>query len=134
MPDGNSAPLAQIASFSYGLEEPAVWRRDRLPTITVQADIVPRIQAVTVNQQLTGTVDKIRASMPPGYRLEEGGAVEQSAKGQRSVLAVIPIMFILMLFILMVQLPSVQKLAIVMLTAPLGLIDVTIKPILKMSA
>ena len=60
--------------------------------------------------------------------------MEQSAKGQRSVLAVIPIMFILMLFILMVQLQSVQKLAIVMLTAPLGLIGVTIKPILKMSA
>jgi multidrug efflux pump subunit AcrB len=134
LPDGNSAPLAQIASFSYGLEAPAGWHRDRLPTITVQAHIVPGIQAVSVNQQLTGTVDKIRVSMPPGYRLEEGGAVEQSAKGQRSVLAVIPIMFILMLFILMVQLQSVQKLAIIMLTAPLGLIGVTIKPILKMSA
>src|SRR5437016_8247078 len=126
LPNGNSAPLAQIASFSYGLEEPVVWRRDRLPTITVQADIVPGIQAATVDQQLAGAVDKIRASMPPGYRLEAGGAVEQSAKGQRSVLAVIPIMFILMLFILMVQLQSVQKLAMVMLTAPLGLIGVTL--------
>jgi multidrug efflux pump subunit AcrB len=131
LPDGNSAPLAQIGSFSYGLEEPVVWRRDRLPTITVQADIVPGIQAATVNQQLTDTMDKIRASMPPGYRLEEGGAVEQSAKGQRSVLAVIPIMFILMLFILMAQLQSVRKLAIVMLTAPLGLIGVTLALLLS---
>jgi multidrug efflux pump subunit AcrB len=126
LPNGNSAPLAQIASFSYGLEEPVVWRRDRLPTITVQSDIVPGIQAATVNQQMADAVNKIRVSMPPGYRLEDGGAVEQSAKGQRSVLAVIPIMFILMLFILMVQLQSVQKLAIVMLTAPLGLIGVTL--------
>jgi multidrug efflux pump subunit AcrB len=126
LPNGNSAPLAQIAGFSYGLEEPVVWRRDRLPTITVQADIVPGIQAATVNQQLADAVDKVRASMPPGYRLEDGGAVEQSAKGQRSVLAVIPVMFILMLLILMVQLQSVQKLAIVMLTAPLGLIGVTL--------
>src|SRR5258708_29357955 len=69
--------------------------------------------------------------MPPGYRLEHGGAVEQSAKGQSSVLAVIPIMFILMLFILMVQLQSVQKLAMVMLTAPLGLIGVTLALLLS---
>jgi multidrug efflux pump len=131
LPNGNSTPLAQIASFSYGLEEPVVWRRDRLPTITVQADIVPGIQAATVNQQLAAAVDRIRASLPPGYRLEDGGAVEQSAKGQRSVLAVIPIMFILMLLILMVQLQSVQKLAMVMLTAPLGLIGVTLALLLS---
>src|SRR5467141_2736974 len=72
-----------------------------------------------------------RGSMPPGYRLEEGGAVEQSAKGQRSVLAVIPVMLVLMLFILMVQLQSVQKLAMVMLTAPLGLIGVTMALLLS---
>jgi len=131
LPNGNSVPLAQIASFSYGLEEPVVWRCDRLPTITVQADIVPAIQAATVNQQLADAMDKIRAWMPPGYRLEDGGAVEQSAKGQRSVLAVIPVMFILMLLILMVQLQSVQKLAIVMLTAPLGLIGVTLALLLS---
>jgi multidrug efflux pump len=126
LPNGNSAPLAQIATFSYGLEEPVIWRRDRLPTITVQADIIPGIQAATVNQQLTAALDKIRAAMPPGYRLEDGGAVEQSAKGQHSVLAVIPIMFVLMLLILMVQLQSTQRLAMVMLTAPLGLIGVTL--------
>jgi len=131
LPSGNSAPLAQIANFSYGLEEPVVWRRDRLPTITVQADIVPGIQAATVNRQLADAVKKIRLSMPPGYRLEEGGAVEQSAKGQRSVLAVIPVMFVLMLVILMVQLQSVQKLAMVMLTAPLGLIGVTLALLLS---
>jgi multidrug efflux pump subunit AcrB len=131
LPNGNSTPLAQIANLSYGLEEPVVWRRDRLPTITVQADTFPGIQAATVNQQLAGAVDRIRASMPPGYRLEDGGAVEQSAKGQRSVLAVIPIMFILMLLILMIQLQSVQKLAMVMLTAPLGLIGVTLALLLS---
>ena len=131
LPNGNTSPLAQIASFSYGLEEPVVWRRDRLPTITVQADIVPGIQAATVNQQLASAIGKIRASMPPGYRLEEGGAVEQSAKSQRSVLAVIPVMLVLMLFILMVQLQSVQKLAMVMLTAPLGLVGVTLALLLS---
>ena len=108
-----------------------VWRRDRLPTITVQADIIPGVQAATVNQELNGAIDTIRSAMPSGYRLEDGGAVEQSAKGQSSVLAVIPIMFILMLFILMIQLQSVQKLAMVMLTAPLGLIGVTLALLLS---
>src|SRR6202035_6020147 len=89
------------------------------------------MKAATVNQQLADAVDKIRTSMPPGYRLEDGGAVEQSAKGQTSVLAVIPVMFILMLLVLMVQLQSVQKLAIVMLTAPLGLIGVTMALLLS---
>src|SRR5713101_5802759 len=60
LPTGNSAPLAQIADFSYGLEEPVVWRRDRLPTITVQADITAGIQAATVNQQLEHDIKTIR--------------------------------------------------------------------------
>jgi multidrug efflux pump subunit AcrB len=97
----------------------------------VQTDIIPGIQAATVNRQLERGIGEIRSSMPPGYRLEDGGAVEQSAKGQTSVLAVIPIMFILMLLILMVQLQSVQKLAMVMLTAPLGLIGVTLALLLS---
>jgi multidrug efflux pump subunit AcrB len=131
LPNNNTAPLAQVASFSYGLEEPIIWRRDRLPTITVQSDIVPGIQAATVNQQLDASIEKIRSRMPPGYRLEVGGSAGESAKGQGSVLAVIPVMFLVMLFILMVQLQSVQKLAMVMLTAPLGLIGVTIALLLS---
>ena len=135
LPNGNTSPLAPTGlerTFPNLLtSEGVVWRRDRLPTITVQADIVPGIQAATVNQQLASAIGKIRASMPPGYRLEQGGAVEQSAKGQRSVLAVIPVMLVLMLFILMVQLQSVQKLAMVMLTAPLGLIGVTLALLLS---
>ena len=104
-----------------------------LEIATVNQLVVPTGVPVTggVNQQLADAMDKIRASMPPGYRLEDGGAVEQSAKGQKSVLAVIPVMFILMLLILMVQLQSVQKLAIVMLTAPLGLIGVTLALLLS---
>ena len=131
LPNNNTAPLAQVASFSYGLEEPIIWRRDRLPTITVQSDIVPGVQAATVNKQLEQAIEKIRSQMPAGYRLEVGGSAGESAKGQGSVLAVIPVMFLVMLFILMVQLQSVQKLAMVMLTAPLGLIGVTVALLLS---
>ncbi len=123
---GASVPLTQIAEFRYGQEESVIWRRERLPTMTVQATLVPGIQAATVVEQLAPRLERIRAQLPPGYRLETGGAVGESAKGQNSVFAVIPVMFVVMLVILMVQLQSTQKLVMVALTAPLGLIGVTL--------
>jgi multidrug efflux pump subunit AcrB len=123
---GANVPLAQIARFEYGLEETIIWRRDRLPTITVQSKIVPGLQAATVFEQLTKPVEDLMAKLPPGYRIEVGGAVGESAKGSASIMAVIPVMFLSMLFILMLQLHSTQKLFLVMLTAPLAIIGVTL--------
>ena len=123
---GNSVPLAQIASFEYGLEETIIWRRDRLPTMTVQAKVVHGVQPATVNKQLQGAIDAHIAKLPPGYRIEVGGAAGESAKGSASIVAVIPVMFVIMLFILMLQLHSTQKLLLVMLTAPLAIIGVTL--------
>jgi multidrug efflux pump subunit AcrB len=124
--NGQSVPLAQIATFRYGLEESIIWRRSRLPTITVQAEVVPGVQAATVTKELAAPIAKLADELPPGYRIEVGGAVGESEKGQKSILAVIPVMFIAMLVVLMIQLQSVQKLVIVMLTAPLGLIGVVL--------
>ncbi len=123
---GANVPLAQIASFEYGLEETIIWRRDRLPTITVQSKIGPGLQPATVNEQLDGPIAALVAKLPPGYRIEVGGAAGESAKGSASIMAVIPVMFLLMLFILMLQLHSTQKLFLVMLTAPLAIIGVTL--------
>jgi len=123
---GASVPLAQIAEFRYGLEESIIWRRERLPTITVQATLVPGIQAATTVRQLEPAIAEVRAKLPPGYRLETGGEVGESAKGQDSIIAVVPVMAVVMLVILMIQLQSVQKLVMVMLTAPLGLIGVSL--------
>jgi multidrug efflux pump len=124
--DGHAVPLAQIAEFRYGLEEAIIWRRSRLPTITVQADVAPGVQAASVVKQLRNSLAKIEAGLPVGYRIEIGGATGESSKGQASILAVIPAMFVAMLVILMIQLQSVQKLIMVMLTAPLGLIGVVL--------
>ena len=122
----NTVPLEQVASFRYQLEDPIVWRRYRLPTITVQSTIGPGVQAATVVKDLAPAIDKIRASLPPGYRLELGGTVAESAKGSDSITAVVPAMLLGMLLVLMVQLQSVQKLILVMLTAPLGMIGVSL--------
>jgi multidrug efflux pump subunit AcrB len=123
---GNSVPLAQIATFRYGLEETVIWRRNRLPTITVQAKIGEGLQPATVSKQLESPVEALMHKLPPGYRIEVGGAVGESAKGSASIMAVVPVMFIIMLFILMLQLHSTQKLLLVMLTAPLAIIGVTL--------
>ena len=124
LPTGTTLPLAQVATFAYGIEDPVVWRRDRLPTITVQSEIGAGIQPATVNGQLDKALESVKSQLPPGYRLEVGGALAESAKGQSSVVAVVPVMLVVMLVILIAQLQSVQKLVIVMLTAPLGIIGV----------
>lgn len=127
---GNSVPLTQIATFEYGLEETIIWRRDRLPTITVQSKISEGLQPATVNAELQEPIEKLMAKLPPGYRIEVGGAAGESAKGSASIMAVLPIMFLIMLFILMLQLHSTQKLLLVMLTAPLAIIGVTLSLLL----
>ena len=122
---GRNVPLAQIASLSYRQEPPLVWSRDRVPTITVQADVPEHIQAITVVQQLQKDIAAFQARLPAGYELKLGGTIEDSAKAQQSIFVVFPLMLLVMITILMVQLMSFQNLALVLLTAPLGIIGVT---------
>lgn len=122
---GASVPLAQIASVSYALEEPLVWRRQRQPTVTVQADVPPHMQAITAVKSLKKEIEEFRAKLPAGYQLAAGGTVEDSAKAQGSIFAVFPIMALLMVTILMVQLMSFQRLVMVLLTAPLAIVGVS---------
>jgi multidrug efflux pump len=123
---GKWIPLSQIATLSYGFEEGLVWRRSREPTITVQGDIVGGIQAPVVSGQIDPALDAVREKLPAGYRIAEGGAVEESARGQASVNAVMPIMLLAVVTLLMLHLQNMQKTILVLLTAPLGLIGVTL--------
>jgi multidrug efflux pump len=122
--NGKTIPLSQVASIQYGLEQPVIWRRNLLPTITVQADVVPGIQAKTVNNQLAPAIDEVAQKLPADYTIEAGGTIEESAKGLNSIVTVFPLMIMLMLIILMVQLQSFQKMFLVISVAPLGLIGV----------
>ncbi len=123
---GKSIPITQIARVSYDFEEGIIWRRDRLPTITVRADIYNgQIQPGTVTARLAPKLAELSKDLPPGYRIEVGGAVEESAKGGASVAAGFPLMLLVMLTLLMIQLQSIQRMILVVLTAPLGLIGVT---------
>jgi multidrug efflux pump len=120
-----SVPLSQLATITYAFEDGVIWRRNRLPTITVRANVYGDIQAPVVTAQIAPKLEPVRAELPPGYRLETGGAVEDAAKGQKSVAAGVPLFLVVVLTVLMVQLQSFSRVLMVVLTAPLGLIGVT---------
>ena len=121
---GRTVPLAQIAELSYGFEQGIYWRRDRLPSITVRSDLKDGVQAPAVSQDIEAKLAPIRAKLPPGYRIDMGGAIEDAGKGQRSIAVVAPVMILVMVTALMLQLQSFSRLALVLLTAPLGIIGV----------
>ena len=121
---GTTVSLAQIATIEPRFEAGLIWHRDRLPTITVRADIRGHLQPATVVQQLTDQMQVLRADLPSGYLLDVGGTVEESAKGQNSVNAGMPLFLAVVMTLLMIQLRSMSRATIVLLTAPLGLIGV----------
>ncbi|MCL6688698.1 efflux RND transporter permease subunit [Pseudomonas sp. R3.Fl] len=124
--NGRSVALSQVATLEYGFEEGIIWRRNRLPTVTVRADIYDDSLPATLVKQISPTLDPIRAELPDGYLLDVGGTVEDSAKGQNSVNAGIPLFLVVVMTLLMIQLRSFSRMAMVFLTAPLGLIGVTL--------
>lgn len=123
---GNFVPLAQIANIEYSFEEGLIWHRNRLPTITVRADIRSNLQPATVVNQLAPVLESIKAQLPSGYLIEVGGTVEESARGQTSVNAGMPLFLAVVLTLLMIQLRSMSRTFIVFLTAPLGIIGVVL--------
>ncbi len=124
LPGGRTVPLSQIATFEYQQEYPLIVRRDAAPTLTVRADVTPGQLPETVTAALAPAVEKLQATLPASYRIDVGGTVEESAKSQASVFAVVPTMLFLMVTLLMAQLQSFSRLALVLSTVPLGLIGV----------
>jgi multidrug efflux pump len=124
LPSGRTVPLSQIARFEFSQEYPLVWRRDRVPTLTVQADVIPSSTPEAAVASLAPAVEKLEAGLPAGYRIAVGGTVEESASSQASVYAMVPAMLFLMLFFLMAQLHSFSRLAMVLSLVPMGLIGI----------
>lgn len=121
---GRRIPLDHVAKLSYEIEPPLVWRRGRVPTVTVQADLAPNVEPAVVTMELDGALSAFKAELPAGYDVQLGGVMEDSAKSQASIYAVFPLMLFLMTTVLMVQLMSFQRLVLVFMTAPLALIGV----------
>ena len=123
---GTSVSLSQVATLEYGFEDGVIWHRDRLPNVTVRADIYGKDQAVDVVREILPQLQGVRDSLPDGYLLDVGGTVEDSTRGQSSVIAGMPLFLLVVLSLLMIQLRSFSRSVMVFLTAPLGLIGVTL--------
>jgi len=123
---GGSITLSQVATMEYGFEDGIIWHRNRLPTVTVRADISDGMQPLDVVHQILPTLDGIRAELPSGYLLETGGTVEDSARGQNSIKAGMPLFLVVVATLLMLQLRSFSRAAMVLVTAPLGIIGATL--------
>ncbi|MBU9815679.1 efflux RND transporter permease subunit [Rahnella sp. C60] len=124
--NGQKIPLSQVATPVWGIDDPVIWRRQRLPFITVQTDLAAGLRAEAVSQQLSPLVSRIRASLPPEYTIEEGGVVAESDKGNSSVFAVLPVTLFVMLILLMVQLQRFSRMLLALFMAPFGLIGIVL--------
>jgi multidrug efflux pump subunit AcrB len=124
--NGVPVPVSQVARIEQGHEDAIFWRRNRDLTITVRADIRDGVQAPDVSRRIWAELGQLRSGLPVGYRVEMGGAIEESAKANAALFAIFPAMIVVMLVILMVQLQSFSRLALTLLTAPLGLIGATL--------
>jgi multidrug efflux pump subunit AcrB len=126
LPGGRTVPLTQLARFEYAQEFPLIWRRDRVPTLTVRADVNPGVLPDSVVAQLAPQIAALNARLEAPYRVDLGGIAEESADSQASVLAVVPMMLVLMLTLLMFQLVSFRRLGLVLALLPLGIIGVVV--------
>lgn len=122
---GRSVPLSQVASIEPVLEEGGLWVRKRLPTLSVRAD-VQGAQAPDVSKQIEPMLQGIKDSLPVGYSIETGGAIEESIKADTAIQAVMPVMLLLWAVFLMIQLQSFSRMFMVVLTSPLGMIGVSL--------
>jgi multidrug efflux pump len=123
--NGVAVPLSQIARLNYEYEEPILWRRNRDIVLTARGDVIDRVQAPDVSKEVEAKLAGIKHALPYGYRIETGGSIEESVKANGALVAVFPVMAIVMLTFLMIQLQSFSRLALVFVTAPLGLIGAT---------
>ncbi|AVG79012.1 efflux RND transporter permease subunit [Pantoea ananatis] len=131
---GAKIPLGQIATPQWGLEDPVMWRRQRLPFITVQTDLAPGLRAEAVSEGLRPVIDRVRSSLPKGYQISEDGTVAESDKGNSSVYAVLPLTLIAMLLLLMIQLQRFSRMLLALFMAPFGLPGIVVAMLLTGTA
>ena len=127
---GKFVPLDQIAKINYAAEEGLIWRRNLKPTITVQADTVANATGNDVTKQVYESLNDLRESLPPGYRIDIGGSLERSKVSMKFLLQPVPVMFVIIITLLMIQLQKISLMILTVLTAPLGIIGVSVAMLL----
>ncbi len=129
---GKFVPLEQIAKISYDAEDGLIWRRDLKPTITVQADVIPGVTGNDATQQVYASLKAVRDDLPLGYSIDIGGSLERSNVSMEFMLQPVPVMIVVIVIILMLQLQKISLMMLALLTAPLGIIGVSLAMLLTM--
>ncbi len=129
---GKFVPLEQIAKISYDAEEGLIWRYDLKPSITVQADVIAGVTGNDATAKLYQSLKPLRDSLPAGYSIEVGGAAEKGNTSIEFMLQTVPIMIMVIVILLMLQLQKVSLMILTILTAPLGIIGVSLAMLLTL--
>jgi multidrug efflux pump subunit AcrB len=119
---GKSVPLQQIGHLEYAQETPIVWQRNQEQILSVRCDIIDGVQAPDVSKQIDRELAAMRAELPPGYRIDLGGSIEESNKANNALFGMFPIMILVMLTLLMAQVQNFRKMLLIFGIAPLGII------------
>jgi len=126
LPRGGTTPLSQLATVEIGVEDGIRWRHNHSPIMTVRTYVPAEVQPATVVANLQEEIDALRAELPSGYHIEDGGSVETNVIVDAAMTSAMPAVFLLILITLMIQLQSVGRTLLVLLTAPLGVIGAMI--------
>lgn len=129
---GKFVPLEQIAVISYDAEEGLIWRRDLKPTITIQAEVLPGITGNDATKQVYGELKSLQDNLPAGYSIDIGGSLERSKSSMEFLLQPVPVMIVLIVILLMFQLQKMSLMVLTLLTAPLGIIGVSLSMLLTL--
>jgi multidrug efflux pump len=124
--NGKYVPLDQIAKVSFAAEEGLIYRYNLKPMIIVQAEIHPGLTGDDITEQIYNSLDELRSSLPLGYSIEYDGSKESSIKASKFISEPVPAMIIAIMILLMIQLQNIPKMILTLLTAPLGIIGVTV--------
>jgi multidrug efflux pump subunit AcrB len=122
--NGERVPVSQVGKLEVQMEDPILQRRDRVPTITVRGDIADGLQPPDVSTAMLEKLQPIIRDLPSGYRIDMAGSIEEAGKANAALAPIFPIMIVLMMVVIILQVRSLSAMAIVLLTAPLGLIGV----------
>jgi multidrug efflux pump subunit AcrB len=121
---GQRVPVSQLGRLEVRMEDPILQRRDRLPTITVRGDIADGLQPPDVSTAMLEKLQPLTKQLPSGYRIDMAGSIEEAGKANEALAPIFPIMIVLMMVVIILQVRSLSAMAIVLLTAPLGLVGV----------
>lgn len=118
---GGLVPLHQVAEVRSVWEYGVMWREGRQYAITIQGDVMDGVHGATMTAALMQAFAPLLQKLPPDVRIEVGGAVEESSKGQASIAAGMPAMLFVIFTLLVIQLQSFSRAILVFLTGPLGI-------------